>query len=404
MKKRRIVSFTQLIFVLFISMTISGQEIMTTPVLTSAESIVTGAMKTEEYADLLKNKNIAVVANHTSLIDNTHLIDTLLSLGINIKRIFAPEHGFRGEEDAGNMISNTKDKTTGIHVQSLYGRHYKPTRRDLRRIDAVVFDIQDVGVRFYTYISTLSYVMEACAENDVPLILLDRPNPNGFYVDGPVLEEDLTSFVGLHPVPVVYGMTIGEYARMINLEGWLKNSVKCDLTVIPLSGYSHNMIIKLPVKPSPNLPNWFSVYLYPSLALFEGTIISVGRGTNEPFQIFGHPDYLIGTFLFKPTSKKGAMNPKFKGKLCYGQNVVPYALDYTSNKPEINLSWLIETYKYFKNKNDYFNNFFPLLAGTRKLQQQIVEGIPEEKIRESWQTRLKEFKQIRRNYLLYPEN
>jgi uncharacterized protein YbbC (DUF1343 family) len=244
--------------------------------------------------------------------------------------------------------------------------------------------------------------MEACAENDIPLIVLDRPNPNGFYIDGPVLDDDLASFVGLHPVPIVYGMTIGEYANMINNEGWLENSVKCDLTIIPLSGYSHDMICKLPVKPSPNLPNWFSVYLYPSLALFEGTIISVGRGTDEPFQVFGHPDYLIGSFLFKPIPRKGAMNPKFNGKLCYGHNVVPYALEYENNKAKINLSWLIGMYKYFKDKDDFFNNFFPLLAGTKELQQQIEEGIPEKKIRESWNWEIEEFKKIREKYLLYP--
>lgn len=378
-------------------------QAQTPPILVSGDEIITGSMKTDKYKALLENKNIAVVANHTSLIGTTHLIDSLLSMGLRVKTIFAPEHGFRGTEDAGNNISNAKDHLTGIHIQSLYGRHYKPTRRDLRRIDAVVFDIQDVGVRFYTYISTLSYVMEACAENDVPLIVLDRPNPNGFYVDGPVLEPDFASFVGLHPVPIVYGMTIGEYALMVNGEGWLPDGDRCDLTIIPLSGYRHNMICKLPVRPSPNLPNWFSVYLYPSLALFEGTIMSVGRGTDKPFQIFGHPDYLVGTYLYKPTSREGAKNPKYNGELCYGNNVISYALNYRENSPGLNLSWLSESSRYFEDRTDFFNNFFPLLAGTRSLQQHIQEGLSLDKIRESWETDLSEFRLIRQKYLLYPE-
>ncbi|MBU2651252.1 MAG: DUF1343 domain-containing protein [Bacteroidetes bacterium] len=373
------------------------------PVLTNFESIITGAMKTQDYLSLMEGKQIALVANHTSRVGTYHLIDTLLALGVDIHRIFAPEHGFRGNITAGDHVSNTHDPVTGIPVISLYGRHFKPTRRDMRRIDLVVFDIQDVGVRFYTYISTLSYVMEACAENDVPLIILDRPNPNGFYIDGPVLEKDYASFVGLHPVPVVYGMTIGEYALMVNGEGWLPYGKKCDLKVIPVSGYHHNMICKLPVRPSPNLPDWMSVYLYPSLALFEGTIMSVGRGTDKPFQVFGHPDYLAGSYLFKPVSREGASKPLYEGILCHGHNLSSYALQYASNPHGMNLSWLTESWRYFSGKEEFFNNYFPLLAGTDKLERQVRSGLTPQEIRESWKEDLNRFREIRRKYLLYED-
>ncbi|MBO7083553.1 MAG: DUF1343 domain-containing protein, partial [Bacteroidales bacterium] len=262
-----------------------GQSIRLIP----KEAYVSGALCTDCYLSMLEGKAVGVVANQTSIVGETHLVDTLLASGVNVKRIFTPEHGFRGAADAGAKVTGGKDEKTGIEIASLYGKTKKPTIEMLKDIDLMLFDLQDVGVRFYTYISTLTYVMEACAENHIPVVVLDRPNPNGFYIDGPVLKDENKSFVGMHPVPVVYGMTIGEYGKMVNGEGWLKDGIRCDLTVIPVPSYDRNAIYELPVKPSPNLPNWESVYLYPSLCFFEGTIVSVGRGTEKPFQIFGHP-------------------------------------------------------------------------------------------------------------------
>ena len=253
---------------------------------------VSAAMQLDDYLPLLQEKRVGVVGNQTSIVGNTHLVDTLLSLGIDVRKIYTPEHGFRGTADAGAKVNSGKDEKTGLTIVSLYGKNKKPTAEMLQGIDIILFDLQDVGVRFYTYISTMSYVMEAAAENKLPVIVLDRPNPNGFYVDGPVLKSENQSFVGMHQVPVVYGMTIGEYAKMVNGEGWLKNGVRCDLTVIPINKYNRNAIYELPVRPSPNLPNWESVYLYPTLCFFEGTIVSIGRGTETPFQIYGHPDIL----------------------------------------------------------------------------------------------------------------
>ena len=364
--------------------------------------ITCGAQRMSEYLPLLKSKNVAVVANQASLIGKTHLVDTLLSSGIRIVKIFSPEHGFRGKAEAGALIENGKDTETGLPVTSLYGKHKKPTAEDMTGVDIVLFDLQDVGVRFYTYISTLTYVMESCAENNIPLIVLDRPNPNGFYVDGPVLEKKLTSFVGMHTVPVVYGMTIGEYAQMINGEQWLSGKVSCNLTVIGLKGYRHNMIVKLPVRPSPNLPVWESVYLYPSLAFFEGTIVSVGRGTDFPFQVYGHPDMKNGDFSFTPRSIPGVSeHPKFEGKTCYGRNLSGYAHNYKTNPRKLNLSWLIETYRELSKNHKFFNNYFDKLAGTSRLKKQIDEGLSEKEIRASWQNNLEKFEKIRRKYLLY---
>ncbi|MCX6295522.1 MAG: DUF1343 domain-containing protein, partial [Bacteroidetes bacterium] len=272
-----------------------------------------GADRTTEYLPLLKGKTVAVVANQSSLIKNTHLVDSLISIGVNVKKVFCPEHGFRGLVDAGENVANVKDPKTGLSIISLYGKNKKPSTADLKDVDIVIFDIQDVGVRFYTYLSTLHYVMEACAENNKQLIVLDRPNPNGYYIDGPVLEDAYKSFLGLHPVPIVYGMTIGEYAQMINGEGWLKAGVKCKLKVIPIVGYTHKDLFELAVRPSPNLPNMSSVYLYPSLGLFEGTIVSVGRGTDLPFQVIGHPTLTKTNYTFTPQPKPGAMEPKYNG-------------------------------------------------------------------------------------------
>jgi len=380
----------------------SSQLVAQTPKLVDYDKIVTGAMQFAKYEQLLKSKNVAVVANQSSTIGNQHLIDFLLEKEVNISIVFSPEHGFRGTASAGEKVDSETDSKTGISIISLYGNHKKPTSTDMENIDVVVFDLQDVGVRFYTYISTLTYVMEACAENDIPVIILDRPNPNGFYVDGPVLEPKYKSFVGLHPVPVVYGMTIGEYGKMVNGEQWLEGEIKCSLTVISLQNYKRNMIVKLPTPPSPNLPNWQSVYLYPSLCFFEGTIVSVGRGTDFPFQIYGHPEFLQGSYAFTPKPKQGAKHPQLQGELCYGQNLTGYAENYKNNQLGLNLVWLIESYKILSEANpDFFIKYFNTLAGNNKLKEQIEMGLTEELIKQSWETDLDKFKVIRNKYLIY---
>ncbi len=373
------------------------------PVLTDYHKIVTGDEQTTAYFPLLKGKSVAVVANQSAIIGKTHLVDTLLASGIRVVRIFSPEHGFRGNKSAGAHINNGKDDETGLPIVSLYGKHRKPTVEDLRGVDVVLFDLQDVGTRFYTYISTLSLVMEACAENRVPVIVLDRPNPNGFYVDGPVLKPAFKSFVGMHPIPVVYGMTIGEYARMVNGEHWLKNGVTCDLTVIPMKKYRRNMIVKLPVKPSPNLPDWQAVYLYPSLCFLEGTVVSIGRGTDKPFQVFGYPG-MKGNYVFTPRSIPGAsLHPKFEGKTCRGQDLTGYAENYRHNPPRIELKWLLEAYHELTamGVKPFFRGSFDRLAGTDSLRIQIEKGYSEKQIRQSWQNDLRHFMQIRKKYLLY---
>ncbi len=372
-------------------------------VLIEYSEIKSGADRIESYLPLLQNKNIAVVANQSSLVGNTHLIDTLLSYGINISRIFCPEHGFRGVADAGEKINDSIDLKTSIPIISLYGSHKKPMPSDLEDINMVLFDLQDVGARFYTYISTLTYMMEACAENNIPIILLDRPNPNGYIIDGPVLEKENQSFVGLHPVPIVYGMTIGEYALMVEGEQWINDSDNLNLKVIALDGYDHNMIVKLKTKPSPNLPNWQSVYLYPSLCLFEGTIMSVGRGTDFPFQVYGHPNFMLGSFIFTPKSKEGASNPIYEGTTCSGSNLTGWAENFNNNPLQINLNWLISSYEVMKHKGDFFISYFVKLAGTDELEKQIKAGLTEDEIRRSWQFKIDEFKKIRVKYLLYPE-
>ena len=298
-----------------------------------AEDAEVGASRLELYLPDLHNKNVGVIANQTSIFNGTHLIDTLLSEGINIKKIFTPEHGFRGSADEGAAINNSIDEKTQLPIISLYGNNKKPNQEQLKDIDVLVFDLQDVGVRFYTYISTMTYVMEAAAENNIPIIVLDRPNPNGFYVDGPVLEKENSSFVGLHQVPVVYGLTIGEYALMVNGEFWLKDSLQCDLKVVPLGNYNRNAIYELPVKPSPNLPNWESVYLYPSLCFFEGTIVSVGRGTQTPFQVYGHP-LMNEEFTFTPKQAEGRKAPLLCDQVCHGEYLIDYAHNYMQNKNE----------------------------------------------------------------------
>ena len=360
----------------------------------NAQDLKIGAERTNIYLPLLKKKKIAIVGNQTSMINKTHLVDSLLSLKINIIKLFSPEHGFRGKSDAGEKIKDKIDNKTSLPIISLYGKNKKPYSEQLKGIDILLFDIQDVGARFYTYISTLHYVMEAAAENNIKVIVLDRPNPNGHYIDGPIKEEGFESFVGIHPVPIVHGMTIGEYARMINGENWI--SKKCDLTIIEMQNYNHNMHYSLPVKPSPNLPNSKAINLYPSLCLFEGTNVSIGRGTKYPFQHFG-ATYLENSYSFMPKSGPGSKNPKNKNKLCFGTD-----LRFQDNYlEEINIDWLIETFKNCPEKEKFFNDFFDKLAGTNKLRLQIISGKTSKKIKESWQEDLTKFKIVRKKYLLY---
>jgi uncharacterized protein YbbC (DUF1343 family) len=362
-----------------------------------------GADRTSEYLPLLKGKSVAVVANQSSNIKSTHLVDSLLKLNVNIRKVFCPEHGFRGLVDAGEKVKSEKDNKTGLPVISLYGKNKKPAAEQLKDVDVVIFDIQDVGVRFYTYLSTLHYVMEACAENKKQVIVFDRPNPNGYYIDGPVMEDAWKSFLGMHTVPVVYGMTIGEYAQMINGEGWLKGGVKCDLKVIPLEGYTHTDLYELPVKPSPNLPNMASVYLYPSLGLFEGTVVAVGRGTDLPFQVIGHPSFQKGQYSFIPQPKPGAMEPKYKGQECKGFNLVDFGNEYMKDYKKIYLFWLTGMYDGTPDKTTFFDENFNYHAGNSTLQQQIKDGKSESEIRASWQDGINKFKVIRKKYLLYAD-
>lgn len=358
-----------------------------------------GAQDTENYFRLLTEQNVGVVANQTSIVGDTHLVDTLLAVGINVKRIFTPEHGFRGTADAGAQVTNGKDGKTGIEIASLYGKTKKPTPEMMKDLDVMLFDLQDVGVRFYTYISTLTYVMEACAEFDIPLIVLDRPNPNGYFIDGPVLKAENKSFVGMHPVPVAYGMTIGEYGKMVNGEGWLKDGVHCELTVVSIAGYNRNALYELPVKPSPNLPDWESVYLYPTLCFFEGTIVSVGRGTDKPFRIFGHPD-IRGDYSFTPESKSGATKPLLEGQRCRGLDLTDFAHAFADHPRQLQLEWIIDAYQQLKDKS-FFTKYFRLLAGDDQLQRDIENGKSADEIRASWVSDLEHFKAIREQYLIY---
>ena len=376
--------------------------------------IKTGADRTNLYLSKLKGKNIAIVANQTSVLTvlqraevapnvmgskkvSQHLVDYLHNYyGIKVQKVFAPEHGFRGKADAAELVKDGIDKKTGLPIVSLYGKSKKPSEKQLEGIDLVVFDIQDVGVRFYTYISTLHYVMEACAENKIPLIILDRPNPNAHYIDGPVLEPKHASFVGKHPVPVVYGMTIGEYGQMVNGQKWLKNGIKCDLTVIPLENYNHNSSYSLPIKPSPNLPNDKSINLYPSLGFFEGTTINAGRGTEFQFQRYGAPFFKKTDFSYTPIANEGAKYPKHKNKLCHGYNLIG-----TKHLSKIDLSFLLNAYQQTPKEETFFGETFTIHAGTEKLQQQIEQGLSETEIRKTWQKGLANFKKIRSKYLIY---
>ena len=359
------------------------------------ESLQVGAERTTKYFPLLKDKAIGVVGNQSSLIGTTHLVDSLLSVKLQVVKVFSPEHGFRGTADAGAHIESGIDEQTGLPIISLYGSNKKPSPSQLEGIEILVFDIQDVGARFYTYISTLHYVIESSAENNIPLIVLDRPNPNGHYIDGPILDTAYRSFVGMHPIPIVHGMTIGEYAQMINGEKWLTDSVECDLTIISMLGYNKQMPYDLPVKPSPNLPNVQAVNLYPSLCLFEGTNVSVGRGTDLPFQHYGAP-FLESDYSFVPESGAGAKYPKHEGERCYGQDLSQFA-----SLSQLDLSFLIDAYKACPKKDEFFNAFFDKLAGGNTLRLSIIDGKSEEEIRQSWSEELLEFEQIRNTYLIY---
>ena len=366
--------------------------------------ITAGAAQLHKYIPLLQGKRVGVTANHTSLVDDRHVVDILLQHGVKVVRIYAPEHGFRGKADAGASLSSMKDENTGLDIVSLYGKNYKPTPEQLQGIDCMVFDMQDVGLRFFTYLSTLHYVMEACAEQGVTVIVLDRPNPNGHYVDGPLLEPEHRSFVGMHPIPVVHGMTLGELAGMINGERWLKNGVQCALTVILCKGYTHRSRHELPMKPSPNLPNMQAVYLYASLCFFEGTAISLGRGTAFPFQVFGHPAFKgLYNFLFVPEAVEGATNPPLKGEQCYGIDLRHFPQDQLVNEGRIRLEWLLDAYHHFKPKDKFFLPYFSKLWGTARIRQLMEQGATETEIRASWAADVTAFKTQRAKYLLYEE-
>ncbi|RXM46932.1 exo-beta-N-acetylmuramidase NamZ domain-containing protein [Flavobacterium sp. YO64] len=362
-----------------------------------SNEIKTGADNFEKYIPLLKDKKVGIVTNQTGLLSNKkHVVDFLLEKKINIQTIFAPEHGFRGTADAGEHVVDGKDSKTGLSIISLYGDNKKPKPEQLSGIDVMVFDLQDVGARFYTYISSLHYVMEACAENNVPLIILDRPNPNGRIVDGPLLEKEFTSFVGMHPIPLLHGMTIGEYAKMINGEKWLKNAAQCKLTVIPCVNYNRKMDYSLLAKPSPNLPNDQSINLYASLCLFEGTNVSMGRGTEKQFQIYGSPYLTKTNFSFTPKPNFGAKDPVYNGVECFGEDLTSYP-----KLQQLELKWLLKAYQNTSDKTKFFNPFFTKLAGTKKLQQQIESGASEDTIRKSWVKDLEAFKKMRTKYLIY---
>jgi uncharacterized protein YbbC (DUF1343 family) len=366
--------------------------------------IKVGAESMNDYLPFLAKRNVALVVNQTSFIGNIHLADTLEKLKIKVVRIFTPEHGLSGSSEAGEKVNNSFYGKTKIPVISLYGDKKKPSKNDLANIEGVVFDIQDVGVRFYTYISTLAYMMETCAENHIPLIVLDRPNPNGFYVDGPVLEKGYTSFVGLHSVPVVYGMTIGEYALMVNGEGWLANGVKCDLKVIKIQNYSHKSRYLLPIAPSPNLKTKESIYLYPSLCFFEGTNISVGRGTDHPFEVIGTPGFSQGNYSFVPHAITGVCeNPLYKDIECRGFYLNEFCNSYIAYSGKLYLFWLKGFYDNATNKDSFFNSFFDKLAGTDKLRKQIIAGETPENIRKSWTDDITKFMEVRKKYLLYKD-
>lgn len=366
------------------------------------DRIETGAEQTGRYLPLLEGRRVGIMTNHTGTVGRTHLVDTLRSLGVDIRVVFAPEHGFRGQADAGESVASYRDRKTGIDVVSVYGSTKRPPDSIMQRLDVLLFDIQDVGLRYYTYLSSMHYLMEACAANGKRLIVLDRPNPNGFYVDGPVLEAKHRSFVGMHPIPVVHGMTLGELARMIDGEGWLRDGLRCKLTVIPCRGYTHRSRYRLPTAPSPNLPNMRAVYLYPSLCFFEGTPISLGRGTDFPFQTYGHPK-LQGDFSFTPRSNAGAKNPPLKDKLCHGVDLRISPSDERIWERGVDLGYVIDCYRQLNLGEKFFTPMFDRLTGTDYVRQMILQGAGADRIKARWADDVERFKQTRKPYLLYEE-
>ena len=366
------------------------------------DRIETGAEQTGRYLPLLEGRRVGIMTNHTGTVGRTHLVDTLRSLGVDIRVVFAPEHGFRGQADAGESVASYRDRKTGIDVVSVYGSTKRPPDSIMQRLDVLLFDIQDVGLRYYTYLSSMHYLMEACAANGKRLIVLDRPNPNGFYVDGPVLEAKHRSFVGMHPIPVVHGMTLGELARMIDGEGWLRDGLRCKLTVIPCRGYTHRSRYRLPTAPSPNLPNMRAVYLYPSLCFFEGTPISLGRGTDFPFQTYGHPK-LQGDFSFTPRSNAGAKNPPLKDKLCHGVDLRTAPSDERIWERGVDLGYVLDCYRQLNLGEKFFTPMFDRLIGTDYVRQMILQGAGADRIKARWADDVERFKQTRKPYLLYEE-
>jgi len=366
-------------------------------------SVVPGAERMEEYLPLLSGKKTGILTNHTGRIGSAHIVDTLLVRGVDVQAVFAPEHGFGGDAVAGEAITGYRDPRTGIPVISTYGANKKPKREDIRKLDVVLFDIQDVGLRFYTYLSSMHYMMEACAEAGVPMIVLDRPNPNGMYIDGPVLDMKLRSFVGMHPIPVVHGMTLGELARMINGERWLEGALRCDLHVVPCANYTRQTRYVLPERPSPNLPNMRSVYLYPSLCPFEGSVVSVGRGTPFPFQVYGHPKLPDSGFSFTPRAVPGAVNPPWKGQPCYGKDLRTGLPDEMVIAKGLDLSYVIAAYRALGMGEKFFNPMFDKLMGVSYVRQMIVEGRDADRIRARWRDDVERFRERRRPYLLYEE-
>lgn len=364
----------------------------------NVQELQLGAERMDEYLPQLAGKRVGLVVNQTSVINGIHLVDTLLSRGINVVKVMAPEHGFRGEAPDGAKIDDARDERTGIPIISIYGKTKKPSPAMLEDVDVLIFDIQDVGIRFYTFISTMHYVMEAAAENGKKIIVLDRPNPNGMYIDGPVKDDDINSFVAMHPIPIVHGLTVGELAQMINAEGWLKDGAKSDLTVIAMKNWDHNATYNLPISPSPNLPTDNSITLYPMLGLFEGTVVSVGRGTDFPFEVIGHPDYSKGSFNFTPAPNQGSKYPPMEGELCQGK----YFGDEVASH-ELSLTYLLDYHADLKDDTTFFRSYINILSGTKSFQEQVELGWTEEQIKATWQPKLTAYKAMRKKYLLYPD-
>lgn len=398
---------TNLKFFVFISLFFQQNCAQNSPPVATGEKepVQVAASRTDVYFPDLQGKRLGLMVNHTSTVNGVHLVDTLLASGMSVEVVFAPEHGFRGDADAGAVIGDGVDDKTGVRLLSLYGGKYKPDPEDLSKLDLVIFDIQDVGARFYTYVSSMTYLMEACAEQGVPFMVLDRPNPLGYYVDGPVLDTAYRSFVGMHPIPVVHGLTVGELATMINGEGWLKGGVQADLKVVPCSGYDHQTYYDLPIPPSPNLPNMKAIYLYPSTCFFEGTAASEGRGTEKQFQVYGHPDFPGGDVSFTPMPMKGAQKPKLEGQLCRGFDLSTLSMDSLRNIRQVQVEYLVDFYQGFPNKDSLFlkNLYLDKLAGGKGLREAVLAGKGADEIRASWEPDLSVYRALRKKYLLYPE-